>query len=86
MAEPLIAAIPRGHRLSGTAGKLSVRQLANEDVIIFPRSIAPALFDETLTFCQRAGFSLRIAQEVHQSQTIISLASAGIGIALVPVA
>jgi DNA-binding transcriptional LysR family regulator len=53
-------------------------------VMIFPRSIAPALFDETLAFCQRAGFSLRIAQEVHQSQTIISLASAGIGIALVP--
>jgi DNA-binding transcriptional LysR family regulator len=84
MAEPLIAAIPKGHRLSGTSGKLSVRQLANEDVMIFPRSIAPALFDETLAFCQRAGFSLRIAQEVHQSQTIISLASAGIGIALVP--
>jgi DNA-binding transcriptional LysR family regulator len=84
MAEPLIAAIPKGHRLSGTSGKLSVRQLANEDVMIFPRAIAPALFDETLAFCQRAGFSLRIAQEVHQSQTIISLASAGIGIALVP--
>jgi DNA-binding transcriptional LysR family regulator len=84
MAEPLIAAIPKGHRLSGASGKLSVRQLANEDVMIFPRAIAPALFDETLAFCQRAGFSLRIAQEVHQSQTIISLASAGIGIALVP--
>jgi DNA-binding transcriptional LysR family regulator len=83
-AEPLIAATPKGHRLSGTSGKLSVRQLANEDVMIFPRAIAPALFDETLAFCQRAGFSLRIAQEVHQSQTIISLASAGIGIALVP--
>src|SRR5258705_11990399 len=82
MAEPLIAAIPRGHRLSGTSGKLSVRELANEDVMIFPRSIAPALFDETLAFCQRAGFSLRIAQEVHQSQTIISLASAGVCIYL----
>src|SRR6266403_1575193 len=42
MAEPLIAAIPKGHRLSGTSGKLSVRQLANEDVMIFPRSMVPA--------------------------------------------
>ena len=84
VAESLIAAIPRGHRLSASKGRLSVRQLADQDVIIFPRSIAPALFDETLAFCQSAGFTLRITQEVSQSQTMISLVSAGLGIAIVP--
>ena len=84
MAEPLIAALPRGNRLAASAGKLSIRQLAGEDIIMFPRSIAPALFDETVAFCHSAGFGLRVAQEVSQSQTIISLVSAGLGIAIVP--
>jgi DNA-binding transcriptional LysR family regulator len=84
MVEPLIAAIPKGHRLSRTVGRLSPQQLASEDVMIFPRAIAPTLFDETLAFCQSAGFSLRIAQEVRQSQTMISLVSAGLGVAIVP--
>jgi DNA-binding transcriptional LysR family regulator len=84
MTEPLIAAIPQGHRLAASAGRLSIKRLAGEDVIIFPRNIAPALFDETLAFCQSAGFSLRIRQQVSQSQTIISLVSAGMGVAIVP--
>jgi DNA-binding transcriptional LysR family regulator len=84
MTEPLIAAIPQGHRLAASAGRLSIKRLASEDVIIFPRNIAPALFDETLAFCQSAGFSLRIRQQVSQSQTIISLVSAGMGVAIVP--
>jgi DNA-binding transcriptional LysR family regulator len=46
MTEPLIAAIPQGHRLAASAGRLSIKRLASEDVIIFPRNIAPALFDE----------------------------------------
>jgi DNA-binding transcriptional LysR family regulator len=82
--EPLIAAIPTDHPLATNASKLSIRQLADEDIIMFPRTIAPTLFDETLAFCLHAGFSLRIAQEVSQSQTIISLVSAGLGIAIVP--
>ena len=84
MTEPLIAAIPQGHRLAASVGRLSIKRLASEDVIIFPRNIAPALFDETLAFCQSAGFSLRIRQQVSQSQTIISLVSAGMGVAIVP--
>jgi DNA-binding transcriptional LysR family regulator len=83
MAEPLIAALPRGNRLA-SGGKLSIRQLAGEGIVMFPRSIAPALFDETVAFCRSAGFGLRLAQEVSQSQTIISLVSAGLGIAIVP--
>jgi DNA-binding transcriptional LysR family regulator len=53
-------------------------------MIMFPRAIAPALFDEILGFCRAAGFTLRIAQEARQTQTIISLVSAGLGIAIVP--
>src|SRR6266545_3552235 len=63
---------------------ISVKRLASEEMIMFPRAIAPALFDEILGFCRTAGFTLRIAQEARQTQTIISLVSAGLGIAIVP--
>jgi DNA-binding transcriptional LysR family regulator len=66
------------------ASSISVKRLASEEMIMFPRAIAPALFDEILGFCRTAGFTLRIAQEARQTQTIISLASAGLGIAIVP--
>jgi len=84
MAEPLIAAIPVGHALAATASPLPVKQLANEDLVLFPRAIAPVLFDEIVIFCRKAGFSLRLAQEARQTQTIVSLVSAGLGIGIVP--
>jgi DNA-binding transcriptional LysR family regulator len=52
--------------------------------VMFPRSVAPALYDNVIQFCRGGGFSLTIAQEVAQSQTIISLVSAGLGLAIVP--
>ena len=53
-------------------------------LVLFPREIAPALFDEILGFCRSGGFSPRITQEARQTQTIISLVSAGLGIAITP--
>jgi DNA-binding transcriptional LysR family regulator len=84
MTEHLVAAIPVGHALATAASSISVKRLASEEMIMFPRAIAPALFDEILGFCRTAGFTLRIAQEARQTQTIISLVSAGLGIAIVP--
>jgi len=84
MAEPLVAAIPQGHPLTERAAAISVKRLAEEDLIMFPREIAPALFDEIVGLCRAAGFGPRIAQEVRQTQTIISLVSAGLGIAILP--
>ena len=81
--ERVIVAIPGRHRLARSPS-VSVRSLIDEPFIMFPRSIAPALYDEVLQFCRRAGFSLNIVQEAAQSQTIISLVSAGIGLAILP--
>jgi DNA-binding transcriptional LysR family regulator len=42
------------------------------------------LYDAIIEFCRQAGFTPRIAQEAIQMQTIVSLVSAGLGVALVP--
>jgi DNA-binding transcriptional LysR family regulator len=82
--ERMIVAIPAVHKLARSTAPISVRRLASEQFVMFPRSIAPALFDDVIQFCRRGGFSLTITQEVAQSQTIISLVSAGLGLAIVP--
>jgi DNA-binding transcriptional LysR family regulator len=82
--ERVIVAIPAAHELARSTAPISVRRLASEQFVMFPRSVAPALYDDVTQFCRRGGFSLTIAQEVAQSQTIISLVSAGLGLAIVP--
>ena len=87
LVEPLIAAAPESWieegRLAHVGEQLAPGALAGAPVIIFPRRSAPAFYDlvvETLTGLGGA----RIVQEAIQMQTIISLVSAGLGVALVP--
>ncbi len=58
--------------------------MAEEPLVIFPREIAPSLFDAVLGAYRSHGATPRIAQEAIQMQTIVNLVSAGIGMAWVP--
>jgi DNA-binding transcriptional LysR family regulator len=60
------------------------RALAPEPFILFPRHAAPGLYDQIALICRRAGFRPQVAQEAIQMQTIVSLVSAGLGVAIVP--
>ena len=82
--ERLVVAIPAAHELARSTSPISIRRLADQSFIMFPRSIAPVLYDAILQFCRQAGFSLNITQEVAQSQAIISLVSGGLGLAILP--
>jgi DNA-binding transcriptional LysR family regulator len=80
--EPLVAALPAAH--GAHCAPLPVSTLRNEPFILFPRPLAPGLYDDIIGVCKRAGFSPEIGQEAIQMQTIVSLVSAGMGVALVP--
>lgn len=84
LSEPLILAAPKG--LPAIRGKTAVRLQAvgNMPLIIFPRHISPAFYDAILGCFRAAGLTPEIGQEAIQMQTIVSLVSAGMGIALVP--
>ena len=84
LREPLLAALPASDPLARKRAPLPVAALAGRPFVIFPRAVAPALYDAIIEFCRRGGFSPRIAQEAIQMQTIVSLVSAGLGVALVP--
>lgn len=84
LREPLIAALPEKHPLVKKSGKLALEKLKDEPFILFPRPNAPGLYDDIVSCCKAAGFSPRVEQEAIQMQTIISLVSAELGVALIP--
>ncbi|MBE9183643.1 LysR family transcriptional regulator [Microcoleus sp. LEGE 07076] len=81
--EPLIAALPETHPATDRA-IVELRELSGEPFILFPRSLAPGLYDAIVSLCQQAGFSPIAGQEAIQMQTIISLVAAEMGVAIVP--
>ena len=82
--EPLVVALPERHPLAHRAGKLALAKLRDAPFILFPRPMAPGLYDDVVSFCRAAGFSPRVEQEAIQMQTIVSLVSAELGVALIP--
>jgi DNA-binding transcriptional LysR family regulator len=81
--EPMVLALPQAWPMA-TASRLTLSQWLQQPLIIFPRAIAPSVYDEVLAFYHRHGISPQIAQEAIQMQTIVNLVSAGLGLAWVP--
>jgi len=84
LAEPLVLALPINHAAAATGHTLCFEDIASDPLVIFPRNIAPSLFDSVLSFYHVNGITPRIRQEAIQMQTIVSLVSAGMGVAWVP--
>ncbi|RAS36024.1 LysR family transcriptional regulator [Paraburkholderia bryophila] len=63
---------------------ISLRELADAPLVIFPRRLAPGFYDIIMDCYGVAGLAPHIGQEAIQMQTIVSLVSAGMGVALVP--
>lgn len=81
--ESLMVALPEAHLLASQSN-VCLTSLANEPFILFPRILAPGLYDLIISLCQQAGFSPKVAQEAIQMQTIVSLVAAEMGVAIVP--
>jgi DNA-binding transcriptional LysR family regulator len=86
LEEPLILCAPAGlEALRGGAGAaVRLEELPALPLVIFPRQSSPALHDAILSCFRAAGITPAIGQEAIQMQTIVSLVSAGMGLALVP--
>ena len=84
LSEPLVLAAPSGLPALRGSGPVALRDLPALPLIIFPRPSAPPLHDAILACFRAAGITPEIGQQAIQMQTIVSLVSAGMGIALVP--
>ncbi|NRF69993.1 LysR family transcriptional regulator [Aquincola sp. S2] len=83
LAEPMVMALPENHPAAALRS-LRFAAIADEPLVIFPRQIAPSLYDAVLAAYRANGATPRIAQEAIQMQTIVNLVSAGMGVAWVP--
>ncbi|NIZ08786.1 LysR family transcriptional regulator [Pseudooceanicola sp. HF7] len=88
LAEPLVAAVPESWiaegRLPGGTAPLPPEAVTDKPLIVFPRRAAPLFHDLVTGYYTARGVRPRVAQQAIQMQTIISLVSAGMGLALVP--
>lgn len=82
--EPLVAVLPCSSRLARRAGALPLKALRGEPFVLFPRTLAPSLYDKIIAYAGKAGFSPTIGQEARQMQTIIGLVAGGLGVSIVP--
>lgn len=83
VAEPLIVALPAGHRL---ARKRSVQlsSLCDDDFVITSRELVPVYHDIVLGACREAGFVPNAPHEADQLHLVLAFVSTGCGVALVP--
>jgi len=82
-SESLIVALQERHPLTRRT-RIPLSSLASEEFLVFPRRLAPAYYDEIISFFRKAGISPRIGHEVESLQTQLALVSAGFGFALLP--
>lgn len=91
--EPLMLALPAGRGMAvdddnvadaRPGAPVSLADFADEPLVIFPRRVAPAFYDIIMGCYAALGLTPRVGQEAIQMQTIVSLVSAGMGVALVP--
>lgn len=79
--DPLVAALPAGHRLA-TADRLALADLADEPFVLYRRDSGPSVVDTIVGQCLTAGFASRVVQQAVDVQTIVSLVAAGLGVSL----
>lgn len=88
LREPLVAAVPEGWVEDGhlplTDGVLTSDKWMARPLIIFPARVSPDFHELVMGFYRSKGYQPVVRQEAIQMQTIISLVSAGLGMALVP--
>ena len=80
--DPIRAALPHDHPLA-PSNAVTLRALAPEPMIFYPRSISPGLHDGILRAFADAGQTPRIEQEAQFTPTILALISSGLGYALI---
>lgn len=83
--EPLIAALPVDHALAAGDDPVSLEQLADQPLILYPRAPRPGYADQVLALFHDRGLQPRIAHEARELQIAVGLVAAEEGVCVVPV-
>jgi DNA-binding transcriptional LysR family regulator len=79
----MVAALPKGHPAAAFK-KIDLAVLRDDPFLLFPREIAPTVYDTVVDACRKAGFEPVISQLAPHFSTIVNLVSADLGVSIVP--
>lgn len=82
--ERLVAAIPIEHALAIPDKPIILAALANEDILVYPKTPRPSYADQVLALFRDQGLEPGAVHEVQEIQTALGLVAAGMGICVVP--
>jgi DNA-binding transcriptional LysR family regulator len=83
VVEPFTAVLPADHRLA-TAKTVSLDQLADDTLVIWPRSDGPGFYDQITELCARHGWRPQAMLHASDTPSQITLVAAGLGVAIQP--
>ena len=81
--EPFVLVLPSSHRL-GHKKKVQLRDVADEDFVLYERAFAPGFYDLLFGTFRDAGIIPMVRQTAGQMPTLISLVASGVGISVLP--
>jgi DNA-binding transcriptional LysR family regulator len=81
--EPMVAVLPERHPLAGRA-ELDLGALREEPFLMFPRELAPRLYDAMLEVCRRGGFEPTIGRRSFHSVSDTGIIATAGGVTLAP--
>jgi len=82
--EKMVAAFPIDHPLARGEGPISIRDLADEPQLIYPRAPRPSYADQVISLFRDHAIEPRIVHEARELQIAIGLVAAQEGMAIVP--
>ncbi|CAG4923525.1 LysR family transcriptional regulator [Paraburkholderia gardini] len=82
LEQNVVLAVPKTWPL-GKTGTVAATELKETPFIAFPRHVYPAYYDRLLSACAERSLTLDIRQEASTETAILSLVSAGMGVAIV---
>jgi len=82
-AEPVIALLAAHHPLAGEQA-VSLASLSEEEFVLFPRELAPRLYDTLVGLCRRAGFEPTPRKESFHTDWELRVLADVPGVTLVP--
>ncbi len=82
--ERMIVALPLGHPLAGAKDALSLSDLVNDTLIIFPKAPRPSYADQVLAAFHDRSLTPRRIHETRELQIALGLVAAGEGLSILP--
>lgn len=83
LRDRLVAAIP-DELEPGPDGKVSLAQIADAGLVMYPQSQLPAFHAGILDAMRKAGHEAYVAQEANRTLTVLACVAGGCGVALLP--